>query len=274
MNPSTELKVTAETLVFPQNTLARWYKATTTTLHSPESGLNTLVDYSAAAFEHIRLLTQSPLSSESKKNIEEYLESLQKHYQNLGYSQDISLAAHYAVCATLDDMLRCVGSDGQFLQNFHNSRLDQEKFYSILDHISPKADKYIDLLELMYLCLRFGYKGQYRNTPFGLQQWSLLTDSTYHLITHVRGQRSHILSPGLSIVTLPKALPLSSPITPSKAAKKQHRFYLLALIIFIFFAVATGFVFRQTYNTTREVLNTPVATQHSFLAAQEPEIAT
>ncbi|MES2204439.1 MAG: type IVB secretion system protein IcmH/DotU [Pseudomonadota bacterium] len=255
MNPSTELKVTAETLVFPQNNLARWYKATTSTRHSPESGLNTLVDCSAAAFEHIHLLTQSPLSNESRKNIEEYLESLQKHYQQLGYSQDISLAAHYAVCATLDDMLRCIGSDGQFLQNFHNSRLEQEKFYSILEHISPKAEKYIDLLELMYLCLRFGYKGQYRNTPFGLQQWSLLTDNTYHLITHIRGQRSHVLSPGLSVATLPRALPLSSEIRPLTTNKKQHRFYLSVLVAFIFFAILTGFVFRETYNTTREALS-------------------
>ena len=254
MNPSTELKTTVETIVFPQNNLARWYKATTSTHHTPESGLNTLVDCSAAAFDHIHLLTQSPLTNESKKNIEEYLESLQKHYQHLGYSQDISLAAHYAVCATLDDMLRCTGSDGQFLQNFHNSRLDQEKFYSILDHISPQADKYIDLLELMYLCLRFGYKGQYRNTPFGLQQWSLLTDNTYRLITQLRGQRSHHLSPGLSVATLPKALPLASPLTPLTSAKKQHRFYLIAVLIFISIAVAAGFVFRETYNTTREVL--------------------
>lgn len=250
MNPSTELKATAETQVFSQNNLTRWYKAASSTRHAPESGLNTLVDCSAAAFEHIHCLTQSPLSNESKKNIEDYLEALQKHYQHLDYSQDISLAAHYAVCATLDDMLRCLGSDGQFLQNFHNSRLEQEKFYSILDHISPQADKYIDLLELMYLCLRFGYKGQYRNTPFGLQQWSLLTDNTYRLITQTRGQRSQLLSPSLSIVSPKKALP----VTPVIKIKKQPRFYLIAFFVFVFFAVVTGLIFRETYEATRTAL--------------------
>lgn len=274
MNSATELDVTAKTSVFPQNNLARWYKATSSARHAPEAGLNTLVDCSATAFEHIYLLTQSPLTHESKKTIEEYLESLQKHYQHLGYSHDISLAAHYVVCATLDDMLRCTGNDGQFLQNFHNSRLDQEKFYSILDHISPQADKYIDLLELMYLCLRFGYKGQYRNTPFGLQQWSLLTDNTYRLITDVRGQRGHHLSPSLSPVATPlsKALPLTTQRTSPIAAKKQHHFYLIAILLFIFFAVAAGFVFRETYNATRDVLTksaNPISQK-----AQKPEIAT
>lgn len=255
MNSSTELKVPAETLMSPQNALARWHKISTSTGHSPESGLNALVDSSTLVFDHIYLLTQNSLSNESKKNIEEYLESLQKHFQHLGYSQDISLAAHYAICATLDDILRCAGSDAQFLQNFHNSRLEQEKFYSILDHISPKAEKYIDLLELMYLCLRFGYKGQYRNTPFGLQQWSLLTDNTYHLIAYVRGQRSHVLSPNLSMTTPPKTLLLSPEPKSFTAQKKQCSFYFITLLVFILALILTGLVFRETYNTTRNALS-------------------
>lgn len=274
MPSSTELKTTAETLVSPRSIAARWYKTTSSTTHSPESGLNPLVDSSAHAFEHIHLLTQSSFSSEAKKNIETHLESLQKHYQHLGYSQDISLAAHYALCATLDDLLRCTGSDGQFLQTFHNSRLEQEKFYSILNHISPKADQYIDLLELMYLCLRFGYKGQYRNTPFGLQQWSLLTDNTYHLIAHARGQRSQLLSPNLFVTPPSQALPALSPIKQQVANKKQHRFYLLALALFMFFAIVAGFIFRETYNTTREALNkhTPAAS-YPYKKVQETGVA-
>lgn len=268
MNPSTELKAPVETLMFQHNHLARWYPGASSTHHSLESGLNSLVDCSAAAFEHIYALTQGSQSNISKKNIEEYLETLQKHYQHLDYSQDISLAAHYAVCATLDDILRCVGSDGQFLQKFHNSRLEQEKFYSILEHISPQADKYIDLLELMYLCLRFGYKGQYRNTPFGLQQWSLLADNTYRLITHIRGQRSHILSPDLFITQKPLALP--SQITPSITQKKQPRFYVLTLLLFVLLSMASGFIFRQTYNATRVALNI----QATETPHQEPEVAT
>lgn len=259
MNLTTELKAQAVTVAFPQNNLANWCKQAPFTRHTPEAGLNALVDCSAAAFEHIYALTQQPLSSEAKQNIAQLLETLQQHYQQLGYSQDISLAAHYAICATLDDILRHHAKhslhtttqhtdDAQFLQSFHQSRLEQEKFYSILEHISPQADKYIDLLELMYLCLRFGYKGQYRNTPFGLQQWSLLTDGTYRLITNIRGQHSHILSPNL-----PETAPIAAPhATPT--VKKPHRFYAIVSLVFILLAVAAGLVFRETYNTTREAL--------------------
>lgn len=266
MNPSTELNVTAEALPLPQSTLGRWYKATLSTRHTPNSGLNNLADSSTAAFEYIYLLAKSPISNELRKNIEESLEALQKHYQQLGYSQDISLAAHYAVCATFDDMMRCAGNEGRFLQTFHSSQLEQEKFYSILEHISAKTDQYIDLLELMYLCLRFGYKGQYRNTPFGLQQWSLLTNNTYHLITQVRGQRSHTLSPGLKSHTPQKSPPVSASVTP----KKQHSFYFQVILLFIILAISIGFVFRETYKTTRQAFNThSVITPH-----QESEITT
>lgn len=272
MNHSTELKTQATTVVVSQNNLAGWCTQAPFTRHSSESGLNALVDCSAAAFEHIHLLTQHPLSNETKQNIAQFLETLQQHYQQLGYSQDISLAAHYVVCATLDDILRHHTKhslqttmqhtdDAQFLQSFHQSRLEQDKLYSILEHISPQADKYIDLLELIYLCLRFGYKGQYRNTPFGLQQWALLTDGTYRLITETRGQLSHILSP-----TLPEAPPAMLPTMPV-TTKKPHRFYVLATLTFVFLALVAGFIFRETYNTTREVLTT-----HDTTIIQ-PEIA-
>ncbi len=268
MTLSTELKTNAETTIFPQNNLASWCKIASAVRHSPESGVNALVDSSAAIFGYLHELTQNPLSSEIKKNILEHLEALQKHYQQLGYSQDISLAAHYTLCATLDDILRCVGNDGQFLQNFHNSRLEQEKFYSILEHIRPQPDKYIDLLELMYLCLRFGYKGQYRSTPFGLQQWSFLADNTFRLIAEIRGQHSHVLSPNLPSFSLSKVSPPSTRAV-SNTTQKHRRFYLLTLVVFIVFAVVAGLVFRQTYNATREgLLANNVATSH-----QQQEIA-
>lgn len=268
MTLSTELKTNAEAAIFAQNNLANWCKIASSVRHSPESGVNTLVDSSAAVFGYIHELTQNPLTSEVKKSILEHLEVLQKHYQQLGYSQDISLAAHYTLCATLDDILRCVGNDGQFLQSFHNSRLEQEKFYSILEHIRPQSDKYIDLLELMYLCLRFGYKGQYRSTPFGLQQWSFLADNTYRLITETRGQHSHVLSPNLSSFSLSKMLPPSTRAA-SNATQKHRRFYVLTLVVFIVLAAVSGLVFRQTYNATREgLLADNVATSH-----QQQEVA-
>ncbi len=233
-------------------------------LHSPQSGLNGLVDLAAVIFNHMPLMSQEPLALETKKKLIELVETLQQQYQQLDYSQDIALAAHYVVCATLDDILRSSGShEGQFLQKFHNSRLEQEKFYSILDHAQSQPDKYIDLLELMYLCLRFGYKGQYRNTPFGLQQWSFITDTLYRTITQTRGQHSHRLSSSLTLIQA---------ITPTKkiTRKKRHHFYIITSTACIALIVATGFIFQQTYETTRDALIT-----HEFISpSPDKEITT
>lgn len=264
MNLSTEVKIQLETTPASQNQLFNLRKVMISTHHTPNSGLNELVDHAAAIFSYTHLLTQNSLSSDIKKSIYELLETLQQHYQKLDYSQDIILAAHYIVCATLDDIIRCIGgNDGQYLQNFHNSRIEQEKFYSILEHISPQADKYLDLLELIYLCLRFGYKGQYRNTPFGLQQWSLISDTTYRIITQSRGQHSHTLSPTLLAPSPPE--PIITRSTPATRSKKRKKFYFITASVFIVLAIATGLLFRQTYNTTRELLIT-----HDFISSNQP----
>lgn len=261
MNLSSELKTRTASVVLSKNDLASKDSASSEH-HAFDSELNLLIDASAATFEHIHRITQHHPNDETKLTLTQFLETLQQHYQQLGYSQDTSIAAHYAICATLDDILRQHTKhslhtatqhtdDTSFLHHFHQSRLESEKFYSILEHISTQPDKYIDLLELMYLCLRFGYKGQYRNTPFGLQQWSLLTDNTYRLITQTKGQHSHILSPDLNNTT-PITLPATSLIT-----KKRRHFYLLTSLIFVVLVVATGFIFKQTYNATQSALATP-----------------
>lgn len=267
MDASTGLKKYTGTAITASQHWPSWCKTNAATvLHTPESGLNSLADHAGIIFNQLSLITQQTLSLETKKKLAELLDTLRQDYQQLDYSQDISLAAHYIVCATVDDILRCAGShEGQFLQKFHNSRLEQEKFYSILEHIHTQSDKYIDLLELMYLCLRFGYKGQYRHTPFGLQQWAFITDNVYRAIAQARGQHSYFLSAdSLSLYNTSSLTPASS---HSDKMKKQQQFYIVTLSIFITLMIVIGFIFQQTYNKTSEVLTT----HHSMsdLAKQE-----
>ncbi|MCD8524811.1 MAG: type IVB secretion system protein IcmH/DotU [Gammaproteobacteria bacterium] len=200
-------------------------------------------------FFYLHHLIQSPLHADTKKNIADYLETLQKRYQGLDYSSDMTLAAHYIVCATVDDILRCMAHhDIQYLQKFHQSQLEQEKFYIILERIGKQPEKYIDLLELIYLCMRFGYKGQHRHSPFGLQQWSLVADNTYHIINATRGNHRHYLSTQNS---------LSEPVEyTEKITKKYSRrqFYTITLLIFFILLLFTGILFHETFTLTRDTL--------------------
>lgn len=269
MNLPSKLKAHTTSIVFSKNNFVDERRSSLLAQHSPESETNALLNCSATVFEHFHRIVQNLASNENKQTLTRFLETLQQHYQQLGYSQDTALAAHYAICATLDDLLRQHAKhslhattsqndaalyDGQFLQSFHQSQLESEKFYSILEHISTQPEKYIDLLELMYLCLRFGYKGQYRQTPFGLQQWALLTDNTYRLITATRGQPSQTLSPDLINISS-VVLPATSIIT-----KKRRRFYVFTTLIFIVCAIAAGFIFQQAYEASQDTSITTIET--------------
>lgn len=108
MDASTELKKHIIPPLTTAQSLSHWQKMAISTCHAPQSGLNQLVDHTAALFFYLHHLIQSPLHADTKKNIADYLETLQKRYQGLDYSSDMTLAAHYIVCATVDDILRCM----------------------------------------------------------------------------------------------------------------------------------------------------------------------
>ena len=54
---------------------------------------------------------------------------------------------------------------------------------------------YIDLMELMYICLSMGYKGQYRSTEHSQYQLEQITNNLYKHIRAYRGSFSKTLSP-------------------------------------------------------------------------------
>ena len=64
---------------------------------------------------------------------------------------------------------------------------------------------YIDLMELMYICLSMGYKGQYRTTEHSQYQLEQITNNLYKHIRAYRGSFSKTLSPTPLKATKPSA---------------------------------------------------------------------
>ena len=50
---------------------------------------------------------------------------------------------------------------------FHKEAQGGEKFFEILERLRAEPDRYIDLIELLYVCLALGYEGKYRARPSG-----------------------------------------------------------------------------------------------------------
>lgn len=183
-----------------------WMPKTSQKVHDNAYGLNPLVDHAATFFQLLHNLAQQPeecpqgLFEQARK----VLVDIQAAYSKLHYPKDILLAAHFALCATLDDIifsyLPYTEIKFSLLNTFHQEQDYEKKFFNLLNYTLTKPEKYIDLTELLYLCMLFGFKGHYKNSDFGLMQYQQLSETVYSTIVQSRGEHSYLLSSNPSAI--------------------------------------------------------------------------
>ena len=96
------------------------------------------------------------------------------------------MLARYVLC-TFSDELICTtywGKDNNWansslLGHFYNETYGGDKFFQILDQLLRAPAKYIDLLELMYICLSLGFEGKYRIQNRGKMELDAIRESLY-----------------------------------------------------------------------------------------------
>lgn len=173
--------------------------------HHPTAGLNPIVDAAGYLFsvigklKHIKSYRQlNKLQNELIQEINTFQETI----KGLGYNSEYTIVCRYVLCATLDEIISHTawGNQGQWenyslLSAFKQDKQHQDKFFSILERTIKEPSLYIDLMELMYLCLSMGYKGQYRTTEHNQYQLEQITNSLYKHIRAYRGSFSKMLSP-------------------------------------------------------------------------------
>ena len=104
--------------------------------------------------------------------------------------------ARYIVCTFLDSAIFQTPWGGQnvwgsrsLLLTFHNEAHGGEKFFTILERMRQDPARYLNLLELQYVCLALGFQGKYRLEPNSRAVVQMLQDDLYRLI---RGRRPAI----------------------------------------------------------------------------------
>ncbi|UHS59430.1 type VI secretion system protein TssL, long form [Agrobacterium vaccinii] len=117
-------------------------------------------------------------------------------------SPERARAAHYAVCATVDDVIlskpwgvRAGWARSGLVSTFHNDVTGGDRFFDILDHFhqSPGTNK--DLLLLIYLCLSLAFEGRTRVSAKGALELSRIRDSLYKTLIGQYGVFERELSP-------------------------------------------------------------------------------
>jgi type VI secretion system protein ImpK len=118
--------------------------------------------------------------------------------------------AHYALCASLDDVVLATpwGSQGAWAQRslvstFHQEVRSGERFFDVLSQLRQNPGGFLPVLELMYFCLSLGYMGRYRLSPRGPAEIDKIREDTYAVIRRQRPAGEAGLSPHWQGVAAP-----------------------------------------------------------------------
>jgi type VI secretion system protein ImpK len=118
--------------------------------------------------------------------------------------------AHYALCASLDDVILSTpwGAQGAWashslVSTFHQEVRSGERFFDVLAQLRQNPGTFLPVLELMYFCLSLGYMGRYRLSPRGPAEIDKLREETYAVIRRLRPAGESALSPHWQGVNAP-----------------------------------------------------------------------
>ena len=130
------------------------------------------------------------------------IRQFEEQARSSGIPNEIVLAARYALCACLDEAVLSTpwGNQSEWAQHpllvaLHREAWGGEKFFDMLDRISQDPPRYIDLMELQYLGIAFGFAGKYQVQERGHERLLEIQQDLYRKIRHHRGPTE----PGLSL---------------------------------------------------------------------------
>jgi len=157
--------------------------------------------------------------------------AFQKKAKQHKYEDESIFIGQYVLSAALDEIIEKTpwGSKSNWRtvsllkQETKQQIPASERFFIILKSICQTPKKFIDLIELMYICLSLGFEGQYKNIADGKQQLDQIKDSLYHIIRHERGEFIKQLSPNIK--------KLSAPTKPKKNRLKAWKPLILSIVI-------------------------------------------
>ena len=118
--------------------------------------------------------------------------------------------AHYALCASLDDVVQATpwGSQGAWatrslVSTFHQEVRSGDRFFDLLNQVKQNPGNFLPVIELMYLCLSLGFQGRYRLSPRGPAELDRVREETYGVIARQRPKPDPELSPHWRGVSAP-----------------------------------------------------------------------
>lgn len=137
-----------------------------------------------------------------RRTIVDELRRFQTRTRELSVSDEEARYGHYALCALLDEVILSTpwgaksGWGAQTLvATFHNEVVSGDRMFEVADALEARPGRSPNLLELIYVCLSFGFEGRMRLERGGASRLVQLRDRLYAAIRNLRGPVERGLSP-------------------------------------------------------------------------------
>jgi type VI secretion system protein ImpK len=128
----------------------------------------------------ITYLVRYPDPGALRERVGREISLFEKRCRNGGVSMELLRPAHYALCVAIDDIIlhtpwgaastwKARSLTATFYRDSHNDK----QFFDMLTQMRQKPDKFLPVIELMYLCLSLGFIGHCRepgHDPGGLER--------------------------------------------------------------------------------------------------------
>jgi type VI secretion system protein ImpK len=138
---------------------------------------------------------------ELRRQVLEEIRLFEERARTDGVPNDTIIAARYVLCAALDEAVLSTpwGSQSEWGQHpllvqLHREAWGGEKFFDMLERIGLDPARHIDLMELQYLVLAFGFGGKYAVLDRGQDRLLQIQQDLYRKIREHRGQAPADLS--------------------------------------------------------------------------------
>jgi type VI secretion system protein ImpK len=149
----------------------------------------------------MRTMTAVSDVSGLRRHAAEEIRRFEERARAAGTANDDVTAARYALCASLDESALSTPWGGQsewaqhnLLVAFHREAWGGEKFFALVDRVSADAGRHLELMEVLYLCLAFGFEGRYNVVDRGREQLADIRHELYRKIRAARGDAAPELS--------------------------------------------------------------------------------
>lgn len=122
------------------------------------------------------------------------IDTIELELHKEGYDRVTALAFRYCLCSVIDEAVLITpwGENSGWSQNsllaiYHQETWGGEKFFDITIRLMDEPNRYIDIIEFLYLCMILGYEGKYRPQHNGKLNLEAFMKEVHDVIRKERG---------------------------------------------------------------------------------------